>query len=296
MRIHTLSSALALAAALATAPTLAHADVKMMWESPAASVSQTVGITDVTIKYHRPGVKGREIWGKLVPFGQVWRAGANEATTISFSTPVKIAGKDVPAGTYALFVLLASKEKWTFILAKNPEQWGAFSYKPDQDVLRLDATPAAAATPREWLAYELDPTGKNTLTVSLVWEKVRASFPIEIDVDKLYQAHLAEELPKAEASNDVKQKSQAYLVAARYWVTRGEKLDEAAKLLDKSEKAAPSFWVNDVRARLYAKQGKTKEALAQLDKAKAGASGKMPKEYIDMLDGLRAEWTAPKKK
>jgi len=293
MRTNAPLSALTLAAALASASAVAHAEPKQLWESPGATVSQALGLTEVTVKYHRPGVKGREIWGKLVPFGQVWRAGANEATTIAFSTPVKIGGKDVPAGTYGLFVLPASAQKWTVILSKNPEQWGAYFYKPDQDLLRVDVTPAAAPA-REWLAYELEPTGKTTLTASLHWEKVRASFPIEIDVDGIYQAHLAEEIGKADAGNDAKQKFAANFFAAKYWITRGEKLADAAKLLDKAEKATPSFWVFEWRARLYQKQGRLKEALALVDKAKEAAAGKAPKEYVAGLDALKAEWTAKK--
>jgi hypothetical protein len=281
-------------AVLLTAARAAHAEPKQLWESPAATVTQTLGITDVTIKYHRPGVKGREIWGKLVPFGQVWRAGANEATTISFSTPVKIAGRDVPAGTYGLFVLPASAQKWTIILSKNPDQWGAYFYKAEQDLLRVDVTPTPAPA-REWLAYELEPTSRTTLTAALHWERLRAAFPIEIDVDRLYQAHLAEEIGKADAGNDVKQKYVANFLAAKYWITRGEKLDDAAKLLDKAERAQPSFWVYEWRARLLQKQGRVKDALPLLDKAKEAATGKAPKEYVAGLDALRAEWTSVKK-
>jgi hypothetical protein len=272
------------------------AETRQIWESPAASVAQTVGITDIEIKYHRPGVKGREIWGKLVPYGQVWRAGANEATSISFSTAVKVAGKPVPAGTYALFVL-PTKEKWTFILSKQAEQWGAYFYKPETDALRFDVTPAAAPA-REWLAFELEPQGKNEVVAALQWEKLRASFPIEVEVDSLYQAYLGTEITKADTSSDGKQRFSTYFTAAKYWIGRGEKLEQASGLLDKAEKVQPSFWIYEYRARLLAKEGKVKEALPLLDKAKQAAAGKTPKEYAAALDQLRSEWTstAPKKK
>jgi hypothetical protein len=252
----------------------AFAETRQIWESPAAAVSQELGLTGIEIKYHRPGVKGREIWGKLVPYDKVWRAGANEATTISFSTPAKVGGKSVPAGHYALFVL-PTKEKWTFILSKQPEQWGAYTYKPADDVVRVDVTPAAAPA-REWLAYELEPQGKNTVVAALHWEKLRASFPIEIDVDGLYQAYLKSEVTKADVSSDGKERSATYILAAKYWIVRGEKLEDASKLLDKAEKIQPSFWIYEYRARLYAKQGKVAQALPLLDKAKEAAAGKLP--------------------
>ena len=274
-------------------PTSLLADTKRVWESPAASVSQTIGISELVVKYHRPAVKGREIWGKLVPYGQVWRAGANDATTISFSTAVKVAGRAVPAGTYALFVQPA-RDKWTFILSKDAEQWGAYFYKPEHDQLRFDVTPAAAPA-REWLTYELEPEGTRTVVASLHWDKLGASFPIEVDVDGLYHAYLAAEVARADASTDKKQRWEVYFIAAKYWIARDEKLDEAARLLDKADQQMASFYGYEWRGRLYAKQGRVKEALALVDKAKAAATGKAPKEYVQGLDALAAEWTAKKK-
>jgi hypothetical protein len=272
--------------------TSALAATTRVWESPAASVSQTIGITDVAVKYHRPAVKGREIWGKLVPYGQVWRAGANDATTIAFSTAVKVAGHVVPAGTYALFVQPA-RDKWTFILSKDAEQWGAYFYKPEHDQLRFDVTPVAAPG-REWLAFELEPQGANTVVASLHWDKLKASFPVEVETDKLYAAYLAAELVKADGSTDKKQRTEVYLTAAKYWIERNEKLAEAGKALDKADQIAPSFWGYEWRARLLVKQGKVAEALPLLEKAKVAAAGKAPKEYVEGLDKLAAEWTKKK--
>jgi hypothetical protein len=271
---------------------LAHAETKRVWESPAATVAQTIGITDIEVKYHRPGVKGREIWGKLVPYDKVWRAGANDATTVSFSTAVKVAGKSVPAGRYGLFVL-PTKDKWTLILSKDPEQWGAYFYKPEQDQLRFEVTPQAAPA-REWLAFELEPQGRSTVTAALHWDKLRASFPIEVDVDGLYQAYLAGEVKQADAGKNPQERFGTYLTAARYWIDRNEKLDDAKKLLDSADKVAPSFWTYEWRARLLQKQGKLAEALPLLEKAKTAATGKAPKEYVSGLDDLRAEWTKKK--
>lgn len=152
-------------------------------QSPTASVSQDLGLTHVTITYHRPAVKGRVIWGGLVPYGKVWRAGANEATTITFSGPVKVAGHDVPAGTYAFFAI-PDKDHWTLILDKNPKQWGAFSYKPSEDLLRFEVTPSASPM-QEWLDYSIELTDQATATVTLHWEKLAVSFPVTAEIPGL---------------------------------------------------------------------------------------------------------------
>ena len=152
-------------------------------QSPAASVSQDLGLTKVEISYHRPAVKGRVIWGGVVPYGQVWRAGANEATTITFSGPVKVAGHDVPGGTYALFAI-PGKDRWTLILDKNPKQWGAFKYSQAEDLLRFDVTPAAAPM-QEWLDYTMELADQATATVTLRWEKLAVSFPVTVEIPGL---------------------------------------------------------------------------------------------------------------
>lgn len=152
-------------------------------QSPAASVSQDLGLTHVAITYHRPAVKGRVIWGGLVPYGKVWRAGANEATTITFSGPVKVAGHEVPAGTYAFFAI-PDKDRWTLILDKSPKQWGAFSYKPSEDLLRFEATPEPAPM-QEWLDYSIELTDQATATITLHWEKLAVSFPVSAEIPGL---------------------------------------------------------------------------------------------------------------
>ncbi|HXC15989.1 MAG TPA: DUF2911 domain-containing protein [Holophagaceae bacterium] len=265
------------------------AQVRQIRESPAASVSQDLGLTKVAISYHRPAVKGRVIWGGLVPYGQVWRTGANEATTFSFSTAVKVAGHEVPAGTYAFFAIPA-KDHWTLILNKTADQWGAFSYKQDQDLLRFDVAPAPTPM-QEWLDYTLEVKDQGTAIATLRWEKLQISFPITADVDGIYQAYLADEVKKADASADPK-RMNVYLVDARYWTARGQRLDEASASLDKAAAIRESFWVYDLRARILQKQGRVKEALPLLDQAMALAPKQgAPKEYVDGLAALKAEWS-----
>jgi len=117
-------------------PNFAQQNLTQPRASQQASVSQRVGLTDITINYHRPGVKGREIWGKLVPYDQIWRAGANENTTISFNTRVKINGKEVPGGKYGLH-MIPTEKNWTIILSKDNAAWGSFFYDESHDQMRF---------------------------------------------------------------------------------------------------------------------------------------------------------------
>ena len=152
--------------------------------SPKASVSQTIGLTNITINYSRPGVKDRKIWGNLVPFNKVWRAGANEATKITFSTNVVIDGKKLPAGTYSFFAIPEEKG-WTLIFNKVANQWGAFTYNELRDALRVKAKPVKNEF-HEWLEYSfsnmnIQPSGKiNSAEVNLMWDKLKVSFKVEV--------------------------------------------------------------------------------------------------------------------
>jgi hypothetical protein len=149
--------------------------------SPKAAVIQTVGFTEVRIDYNRPGVKGRVIWGGLVPNDKVWRAGANEATKFTFSTDVKINGKTLKAGSYSFFVI-PTKESWTLIFNKVADQWGAFEYNEAEDVLRFEVIPEKGGM-QEWLAYTITKTSDNSAIASLEWEKLKVPLTIEVSID-----------------------------------------------------------------------------------------------------------------
>lgn len=147
--------------------------------SQKASVSQRVGLTDITVTYHRPAVNNRIVWGGLVPFDQVWRAGANENTTISFSTDVMVENNNLAAGTYGLH-MIPTKNSWTIIFSKDNAAWGSFFYDQANDALRFSVT-AAQSDFQEWLSYSFDKLNANSTTLNLKWEKL--SIPIKIDVD-----------------------------------------------------------------------------------------------------------------
>src|SRR5262245_13358285 len=154
--------------------------IRLPQPSPAASVSQTIGTTAITIDYSRPGVKGRKIWGDLVPYDQVWRTGANMATTISFADPVKIAGKDVPKGKYAFFAI-PTATKWTLILSTKSDQSGSFQYKESEDLMRFEVVPKDSGRMVEWLDYSIDPDGPSSGVVTLAWEKLAVPFRVEVN-------------------------------------------------------------------------------------------------------------------
>ncbi|MCU0365541.1 MAG: DUF2911 domain-containing protein [Ignavibacteriaceae bacterium] len=149
--------------------------------SPKAIVEQTVGYTEVKIEYSRPGVKGRTIWGNLVPFNAVWRAGANEATKITFSTDVKIDGKKLRAGSYSFFAIPTTKT-WTLIFNKVSDQWGAFEYNDVEDALRIEVTPMQNNCWQEWLAYTINKSSDKKAVVMLEWEKIKVPFNVEVEI------------------------------------------------------------------------------------------------------------------
>lgn len=146
--------------------------------SPKAEVMQTVGFTDVRIIYGRPGVKGRTIWGKLVPYNAVWRAGANEATKFIFSTDVTIEGKLLKKGSYSFFAIPGNKE-WTLIFNKVADQWGAFEYNESQDALRFKVKTEKGIW-QEWLAYSITRMSDTSAVIRLEWEKLKVPFKIDV--------------------------------------------------------------------------------------------------------------------
>jgi Protein of unknown function (DUF2911) len=150
--------------------------------SPACTLKQRVGLTDIEVVYSRPGVKGRVIFGGIVPYGMVWRTGANQATRISFSTPVKLEDHEIPAGTYALFTI-PGEDKWTIIINKDANQWGAFRYNEKDDLLRFDVTPVTLKdTAIDAFTIEFNRIRDESAVLNLVWDKTVVPIHLEVDV------------------------------------------------------------------------------------------------------------------
>ena len=248
--------------------------------SPNASVSQTVGVTEITVHYSRPGVKGRAVWGKLVPYGEVWRTGANENTTISFSTPVKIDGKELPAGTYGLQTI-PTAGAWTIILSKDANRWGAFTYDPAHDALRFQARPEAAE-PQEWMELAFSDLTDTSAVLALRWEKLKVSFRIEVDTPRQF-------VDEARA----KLRWETPFQAGNYCLQSNSCLDEAARWLDASIDIEPNFANQRAKALLLAKRNDLKSAVAYGERALAAAKGAAqppPPAQVADLETQIAHW------
>jgi hypothetical protein len=253
--------------------------LKLPRPSPNATLTQTVGLTDISVAYSSPTVKGRKILGGVVPYDEVWRAGANACTKVTFSGPVTIGGKQVPAGTYALF-LLPAKTGWTFILNKNTELWGAVDYKQAEDVLRVPAT-ASTIPARERLAYELLDFTDEAGTLALEWDTFRVGVKFELGT----RAKLLAEI-RALKTDDW----QTYNSAARYLLDNRFEPAYAMQLVDRSIKLKEG-WLNLwTKAELLRAAGRTQEALALGTRAQA--LGKKDKNffYQDEIAQALADW------
>ncbi|MGH9443457.1 MAG: DUF2911 domain-containing protein [Thermoanaerobaculia bacterium] len=243
-------------AAVPAATAIAQSTLRLPEASPSASAGQTIGITDVDIRYHRPTVGKRKIWGGLVPYGVLWRAGANENTTISFSTPVKIEGKPVPAGAYALY-MLPSPSEWTLVLSRFTGDWGTYNYDPSEDALRVPVTPAPLSQPEERLSYGFDDLTDASAVASLRWEKLRVPFRIEVDLPATVRASIKEELRGGKHWS-----SDAWAAAAR-WELRSGDVKTAREYADHGLAIGSSFTALRTKATVLEKSGDAKGA-AQL--------------------------------
>jgi len=213
---------------LAALPVMAQSTVlDLPRDSQHSRLSQRVGITDITINYHRPLVKGRKIWGGLVPYGQVWRAGANENTTIEFTDPVTIEGKALPRGIYGLHMIPAESE-WTIIFSKTSSAWGSFTYKEADDALRVTVKPEAAEM-KEALAYDFDSVTPDSAVVTLRWEKVAVPFKIGVNTHEIVAANLHKQLVGLSQYT-----WEGWDDAANYLLAEKYDLDEALKYEDRS--------------------------------------------------------------
>ena len=224
--------------------------------SPAASFKQRVGITDVSVEYSRPSMRGREIFGGLVPYGEVWRTGANSATKITFSTDVKLGGADVAAGTYALFTI-PGKTEWTVILNNVTDQWGSYSYSAENNVVRVTAKPVALPNPIETFSIGVSNlSAEGSATMYLMWEKVRVPVTIETDLAGML-------VPKIEALMASDAEKKPYFQAAMFYYESGLDLDKALEWMNAAIAANPGqMWMIYRKGLILAKKGDKAGAIA----------------------------------
>jgi len=254
--------------------------------SPACSLSQDIGLSKIDLTFSRPAVRGRKIWGDLVPFDKVWRTGANAATVITFSHAAEVAGKAVPAGSYSFFAIPGEKT-WTLILNKQAKQWGAYDYKQAEDLLRWETTPQAGPY-LECLDYRVLPVDASRATVELGWEKLRVSFPVTFDTKAIYWTHLEDTLKRAPETDWV-----PWYQAAKYCQEQGIQPQKALAWIKKSLKLHDSFSNHETAARIYHDAKRRPEALSHLQKAiDLSKPGGAPKEYTANLEKELATWKA----
>lgn len=295
-------------------PPVAFAQVRVPRPSQKASVMQTIGVTDVTITYSRPGVKGRTIWGDplpeqastkgeatlddqtirpkgapIVPWGHAWRTGANEATQFVVTDDVLINGQKLPAGSYSLHTI-PTKDEWTIIFNSVANQWGSFSYDPAKDTLRVKAKPQWVGENKEWLEFWIDPVSESSAEVNIRWEKVRVPFTVAVKDVKALTLEKARAAVAAAKPDDWRTPLQA----ANYVFQSDDKTAtvEAAGWLEQSLKIKETFGNLYAKARLLASQGKTEEAIVAGEKALV--MGKEAKANTSDLEKRLADWKAKK--
>jgi hypothetical protein len=289
----------------------ASAQLRVPRPSQKASVSQTVGVTDITITYSRPGVKGRKIWGDapagaaagtatlddarrraqdapIVPYNHVWRTGANEATTFTVTDDVMINGQKLAAGTYSLHTIPGQNE-WTIIFNSDAGQWGSFTYDEKKDVLRVKAKPQTAEM-REWLAFDVDSVAPDSAQVVLRWERVAVPFTVQVpDVSALTLQRVRAAISAAKPDD-----WRTPLQAANYAFQNESTADdaEAMQWLEASLKIKETYNNMYTKARVLATTGKTQEAIAAGERALQ--LGKEAKADTSDLEKRLADWRAKK--
>lgn len=268
--------------AVAAAPALAQLELPRL--SPRATVSQVVGLTDVTITYCRPGVRERVIWGDLVPLGTVWRTGANEATTITFSTDVTIEGHPVPAGTYGLFTI-PGNDAWTVIINKGAKQWGAYEYKTEDDLVRFTVKPQAAEF-SERMTFTFPNTTMDGTEVALNWEKLRISFNIKVDVVGKVLADARKAMGDLKADD-----WRTPLRAATFCLDNNVNLDEAKGWAERSVAVKETMYGLAAKARFLALGGDKPAALALAKRAIEVGKAADPNADTAAVERLMSEWS-----
>jgi len=270
-----------LAAAVTLAPTRSTAQAPPLVlpkQSPRASVGQTIGLTSIAISYDRPAVNGREIWGALVPFDTVWRAGANENTVISFTSPVKIGGQTLEPGRYGLH-MIPTRHEWTVIFSREANAWGSFSYDSAEDALRITTTPVSGEM-HERLAYTLDDPTDSTVVATLRWEKLAVPFTIAVDSRAVVVDSLRQQLRGLARFS-----WQPWSQAAAWCAANHVNLEEAVTWADQSIGLNENFTNLRVKAALLDQRGDKAGASAAAQRSLAVANEADMNTYGYLLMG-----------
>jgi hypothetical protein len=254
-------------------------NIKTPAPSPTQTLKQDLGIGSVELSYSRPGMKGRKIFGDLVPYGQIWRTGANQATTLTFSDDVIIGGTKVAAGKYG-FVTIPDKSEWTLILTKQLDITNPTAYKQENDVVRVKAKPMTVATPVESFTMQfanVKPTGAD---LQITWDNVAVNMPIDTDLDKKVMKQIDDAMNKD---------NRPYFQAAMYYLESGKDLNQALTWFDKAVEQNPTaFWIHHQRANALAKLGRKQEAKQSAQKSMELAKQQNNQDYVRLNEKLLA--------
>ncbi len=240
--------------------------------SPAASVSQVVGLTDVEVTYSKPGMKDRVVFGELVPFGKIWRTGANKATSVSFSTDVTIGGAEVKAGTYSLFTI-PNKEEWTIMLNSETELWGAGDYDAAKEVAKFMIKPSTTKDAYETFTIDFSHLKGANGHMNLRWENTLVAIPIETGAMDAVEKQIKEILVDGPGAG-------TYYNAARFYLENDKDIDQAIAWINTAiEKRPNAFWYMHQKAKMQAKKGDVKAAIATAEKSMKMASENEAGDY-----------------
>jgi hypothetical protein len=254
--------------------------IQMPQASPSAKIIQKVGLTDVSIDYSRPSTKGRKIFGELVPYGDVWRTGANGATVITFSTNVTVGGQAVPAGSYALYSI-PGKNDWTIILSKKTELWGSIGYQQSDDMVRFVVPASKTSKKYETFEISFNNFTDNSADVSMKWETTRVDFKIATEVDPIVMADIKKLVIDTETTDPA-----LLFQAASYYFTNSKDLNQAYAWVKTSTDSDPKYWTVHLRAKIEMALGMKTEALDSATKSKAMAQKENNPDYVALNDRL----------
>jgi len=246
-----------------------NAQIKTPAPSPGATLSQTVGLVDIEVDYSRPGKKDRVIMGKLVPYGEVWRTGANSSTKISFSDKVNIGGTDVDAGEYSIYTIPGETE-WTVIISKSLQNWDKDDYKEEENAAKFTVKPTKLNDVVETFTIDFSTLTNDGANLDFSWENTRISVPIKVFTDEAVMAAIKETILDGPSAND-------YRRAALYYKDKGKDLEQALAWIDIAiEKRSDAFWYIHNKAEIQGDLGKKTDAIAAAEK-----SMEMAKVYED---------------
>jgi hypothetical protein len=261
------------------------AQIKTPASSPTAKITQEVGISEISVEYSRPSARTRKIYGDLVPFGELWRTGANASTKVTFKDDVTILGQKLPAGTYALYTTPGAKE-WSVIFYKNTKFWGTPSkedYEVSDEAIKVTIAPSNLTGFVETLTINIDNLNNSNYDINIDWERTRVTIPLVLNTDEKVMADIKKTLEGPDG--------RSYYSAAQYYFQENKSLDDALQYCNLAlEKTGEKFWMLRLKSQILAKKGKYKEAIATAERSTEVAIKEGNSDYPRMNAKNIEEW------